>query len=182
MQEEEEKKSIIINISSRIIDLMGYLSIKPAELAREIGVSKGRVSNILTQKNNPDLEFCARILSKYRMFNFEWLVMGEGPMLKPLPFDKKLQPFDNFSQVQEEKANYFKQEQKQEQWISGTELYNVEKVLRDKIDTLEKRLKDREELITEMKYTITMQKEVIENLKENFSAKNSSTPTTTIKQ
>ena len=172
-------------LKSRLIQYIEYKGVSREKFFQSVGLS---LANFKGQalKSSLSTDSLIKILYLNKDLNAEWLLLEEGKMIKEqIPFDKKLQPFDNFSQVQEEKANYFKQEQKHEQQIArAVDINDIgkEMLLYDKIATLEQRLKDREELITEMRYTISMQKEVIESLRENFSAKNSSTPTTTIKQ
>lgn len=146
------------------------------ELSDATGIPKGRI-NAWEQRNSKpkvdDYNTLSTFFSKLREQKFS----NEN-----IPFDKFQVPFDKFSQMQEMKVNYLNKEQKQEQFIRVTELTTRENHLHEKIALLEQRLKDREELIAELRHNIAMQKEVIDTLKENFSPKNSSTPTTTIKK
>lgn len=164
----------------RLIQYIEYKGVSREKFFQSVGLSLANFKGKALE-SSLSTDSLIKILYLNKDLNAEWLLLEEGKMIKEeIPFDKKTLPFDKFSQVQENKANYLKQEQKQEQIARAIEIHDIGKtLLHDKIAMLEQRIKDREELITEMRYTISMQKEVIASLRDNFSAKNSSTPTTT---
>jgi transcriptional regulator with XRE-family HTH domain len=69
-------------MEERLQSLMGYLGLTGGKFAETIGVQKSSISHILSGRNKPSFEFISRILSTYREISPEWLILGEGEMLK----------------------------------------------------------------------------------------------------
>lgn len=57
------------------------------EFSNLIGVSKGRTSNIITGKNNPDYDYLMRIASNVEGVDMSWLLTGNETVKKSLPMD-----------------------------------------------------------------------------------------------
>jgi transcriptional regulator with XRE-family HTH domain len=66
----------------RIKKIMGYEGLKPGEFAEQIGINRSAMSHIMNKRNNPSLDVINRILSRYPYINSDWLLRGEGEMLK----------------------------------------------------------------------------------------------------
>jgi transcriptional regulator with XRE-family HTH domain len=67
------------DISARLESLMKELSIKPIELARSCGVSKGYVSMLLSGKTKIGYDFITGLYATYNV-NTNWLISGNGAM------------------------------------------------------------------------------------------------------
>jgi hypothetical protein len=76
------------NILERISLLAEYQGIKITSLEKKIGASKGVLSRAL--KNNTDIQsvWIIKIVENYPQINTNWLLTGEGPMLKDQSIDK----------------------------------------------------------------------------------------------
>jgi transcriptional regulator with XRE-family HTH domain len=53
-----------------------------AQLAEEIGVQPSGISHILSERNNPSLDFVIKMLEKYQFLSTDWLLFGKGTMYK----------------------------------------------------------------------------------------------------
>lgn len=69
-------------MKDRIREIIEYLEISQAEFALAIGVQRANVTHFVTGRNKPGLDIVQRILVKYPMLNAEWLILGNGEMLK----------------------------------------------------------------------------------------------------
>jgi transcriptional regulator with XRE-family HTH domain len=71
------------NISARLETLMKELNIKPIELARSCGVSKGYVSMLLSGKTKIGYDFMTGLYAAHNV-NTNWLISGNGKMFNEL--------------------------------------------------------------------------------------------------
>lgn len=72
---------------SKIIEYSGYTS---SEFADEIDVQRSSVSHVTSGRNKPSLEFIIKIKSRFPEILWDWLVNGDGEMLKSdLPAEEK---------------------------------------------------------------------------------------------
>lgn len=70
-------------IFERVIELAEYYGVsKPSEFAKKTGFSHQVATNYLKGKRNPTRESINTILVAFPEINGEWLLTGEGPMLK----------------------------------------------------------------------------------------------------
>ena len=68
----------LTNIKERISYYIGIKNITTSEFHKQTGVSYG----ILWQKSKMSEDNIVKILTTYRDININWLLLGEGPMLK----------------------------------------------------------------------------------------------------
>ncbi len=66
----------------RIQLIMKSRNISAAQFADEIGVQRSSVSHILTGRNNPSLDIILKILQRFPEINSEWILTGNGAMIK----------------------------------------------------------------------------------------------------
>jgi phage repressor protein C with HTH and peptisase S24 domain len=66
-------------MKERLIKFLSYLGIGQAKFAKNVGLSKGYVNNV---KDNITIESIKKILSVYPELNENWLLTGDGKMLK----------------------------------------------------------------------------------------------------
>lgn len=69
-------------MKERILKFLANENITATKFADEIGVQRSSVSHILSGRNNPSFEFIHKILARYKYLNADWLIMGNGSMIK----------------------------------------------------------------------------------------------------
>lgn len=67
----------------RLKELLDYHKLSPSKLADDISINRSRLSHILNGRNNPTLEVIQGILNKYNDINPDWLLFGQGSMIRP---------------------------------------------------------------------------------------------------
>jgi hypothetical protein len=67
------------NIKQRFILLLEYLKIGQGKFEKNCGMANGTINNIKDGISSPNLK---KILTTYPELNLEWLISGEGSMLK----------------------------------------------------------------------------------------------------
>lgn len=66
----------------RIEQIISVEGITSGEFAKEIGVQTSTVSHIITERNRPSLHVMRKILKRYPNINSDWLILGQGEMLR----------------------------------------------------------------------------------------------------
>jgi len=69
-------------MTDRILSIMKYFNLSPSDFAEEIGVQRSSISHLISGRNKPSLEFIQKILSRFPEINPEWMLNGNGEMLK----------------------------------------------------------------------------------------------------
>ncbi len=97
---EQEK-----GISERILQFINAKDISSGILADRIGVQRSSISHILSGRNKPSYDFLRKFLVAFPDVNAEWLLTGNGNMLKA-PVQKGLfgQTETVSENIQEEKV------------------------------------------------------------------------------
>lgn len=67
---------------SRIQKVIQLKKLTSSAFADQVGVPRSTISHILSGRNNPSLEFVQKVLDSFPEIRTEWLVRGEGHMLK----------------------------------------------------------------------------------------------------
>jgi len=67
-------------MKERLLEFLKRENKSSAQLAEEIGVQASGISNILSGRNNPSLDFVLKMLEKYQFLSTEWLLFGKGSM------------------------------------------------------------------------------------------------------
>ena len=71
------------DINERINAVIQHLNIRPAEFSSEIGINNNAtISRIAAGKVKPSYEILKKIFLRYPQINSNWLLTGEGSMLK----------------------------------------------------------------------------------------------------
>jgi len=82
-----------MSLNERISKVIEYSRLTPSEFADEVDVQRSSISHITSGRNKPSLEFIIKIKSRFPEILWDWLVTGEGEMLKSnLPEEKKEKP------------------------------------------------------------------------------------------
>ncbi|MCJ7932079.1 MAG: helix-turn-helix domain-containing protein [Chryseobacterium sp.] len=71
-----------MSLNERISKVIEYSHLTPSEFADEIDVQRSSISHITSGRNKPSLEFIIKIKSRFPELLWDWLVTGEGEMLK----------------------------------------------------------------------------------------------------
>lgn len=71
-----------MSLNERISKVIDYSKLTPSEFADEIDVQRSSISHITSGRNKPSLEFIIKIKSSFPEILWDWLVNGEGEMLK----------------------------------------------------------------------------------------------------
>lgn len=77
---------------NRIKQIMEYKQMSPTTFADTIQINRSSLTHIFSGRNQPSLDIAKKILNAFPEVNTDWLIMGEGTMLKSL---------ENAPQVQE---------------------------------------------------------------------------------
>lgn len=68
--------------------------ITSGDFAKEIGVQTSTLSHILNERNRPSLDVMRKILNRYQNINSDWLILGQGEMLRDKSHSKASNLFD----------------------------------------------------------------------------------------
>lgn len=71
-----------MSLNERISKVIKYSGFTPSEFADEIDVQRSSISHVTSGRNKPSLEFIIKIKSRFPEILWDWLVTGEGEMLK----------------------------------------------------------------------------------------------------
>ncbi|QOR74304.1 helix-turn-helix transcriptional regulator [Cruoricaptor ignavus] len=94
-----------MNINQRIEKIMQYSELSPTEFAEAVDVQRSSISHITSGRNKPSLEFITKIKARFPEIEWDWLINGEGDMLKKSEEDKPQKPAslpDLFSLIEDD--------------------------------------------------------------------------------
>lgn len=66
----------------RFQKIMEYAGVSPKRFAEILGIERSNVSHIMSGRNNPSLTVVQKILKNFPDISSDWLLFGEGNMLK----------------------------------------------------------------------------------------------------
>ncbi len=69
-------------MKERLEAILKNEKITPSKLADLIGVQRSGISHIMSGRNKPGLDFLSKLLIQFPHINGDWLITGNGPMLK----------------------------------------------------------------------------------------------------
>ena len=81
-------------MKERIQAIINREGITPSRFADIIGVQRSGISHILSGRNKPSLDFLNKVLIHYPYISGDWLITGQGEMLK---HSKEKRPFKQLS-------------------------------------------------------------------------------------
>ncbi|MEE4177248.1 MAG: helix-turn-helix transcriptional regulator [Bacteroides sp.] len=67
---------------ARIQKIIQLKKLTSSGFADKVGVPRSTISHILSGRNNPSLEFVQKVLDSFPEIRTEWLIRGDGHMLK----------------------------------------------------------------------------------------------------
>ncbi|MBN1115840.1 MAG: helix-turn-helix transcriptional regulator [Bacteroidales bacterium] len=69
-------------MEERLQKLLVHYKLTSAQLADSIDVQRSSISHILSGRNKPSYDFLLKIIQSFNDLNAEWLITGNGNMLK----------------------------------------------------------------------------------------------------
>jgi Predicted transcriptional regulator len=78
----QENTKEIYSINKRIFQTIEYLGKTRYKISQETGISEAILNNIDKNKNKASIDVVEKILNNYSAISSEWLVTGQGSMLK----------------------------------------------------------------------------------------------------
>ncbi len=70
-----------MKFSVQLQQIMSHFNLGTTELADKILVPKATISHLISERNNPSLEFITKLHTHFPSLNLEWLIYGKGPFL-----------------------------------------------------------------------------------------------------
>jgi transcriptional regulator with XRE-family HTH domain len=65
----------------RILEILKFKNLSPAQFADLIGVQRSGISHLISGRNKPSLDFLQKILKTFPEINTDWMLFGKGEML-----------------------------------------------------------------------------------------------------
>ena len=95
----------------RISELMSYKNMQAKTFAEATGISSASLSHILNGRNNPTLSTYKAILGAFPEISSDWLIFGDGPMVKGAQTEQNTDNIENQSDMPKQNAEQFVFEQ-----------------------------------------------------------------------
>lgn len=103
-----------MNLNERVSQIIEYSKLTASEFADEIDVQRSNISHITSGRNKPSLDFLIKIKSRFPELQWDWIITGEGEMLKTIPKEtpvsKPTGVPDLFSIINDENFGYTESE------------------------------------------------------------------------
>ena len=99
-------------IIERIYQLIDYKKDSVYKISKEIGVSNGYFSKTKAKNGSVGGDIIEKIVNYYTDVNVEWLITGEGPMLKQEQKSQTNTPDDKYLKLLEEHNKTLKEQLK----------------------------------------------------------------------
>lgn len=80
---------------SRIEKVIEMSNLNSGQFAIQIGVQNSTLSHILNSRNNPSLDVLKKILNRFPNISSDWLILGQGAMLREEKKSQRLSLFDD---------------------------------------------------------------------------------------
>lgn len=94
---------------NRIEKVIQYQNMTSGQFAAEIGVQNSTLSHILNNRNNPSLEVLKKILSRFPDISTDWLILGQGSMLRQEKQSQEPTLFDSLDENNSSSGSYSSQ-------------------------------------------------------------------------
>lgn len=154
-----------MDLKERISKVIAYSDFSLSEFADEVDVQRSSISHITSGRNKPSLDFVIKLKSRFPELEWEWLIEGQGEMLRKIISEKgpveKIKPTslpDLFSLINDESFGITESEDKIISDTSGESEITSQQQTNQKISDSQ-----RLEFIPEPK-----NQEVIENQQSNI--------------
>lgn len=128
-----------MNLNERISKIISYSELSSSEFADEIDVQRSNISHITSGRNKPSLDFLIKIKERFPELQWDWLIKGEGEMIKPaekeiIPEKQKPTPLpDLFSLIADENFGIAEKEIKVSKDITSESNISLQVPVQEKI-------------------------------------------------
>lgn len=126
-------------IIERIYQLIDYKKDSVYKISKEIGVSNGYFSKTKAKNGSVGGDIIEKIVNYYTDVNVEWLITGEGPMLKQEQKSQTNTPDDKYLKLLEEHNKTLKEQLKDKEAIIK-EKEEKEALYKERIQELQQRM------------------------------------------
>ena len=126
-------------IIERIYQLIDYKKDSVYKISLEIGVSNGYFSKTKAKKGSVGGDIIEKIVNYYTDVNVEWLITGEGPMLKQEQKSQTNTPDDKYLKLLEEHNKTLKDQLRDKEAIIK-EKEEKEALYKERIQELQQRM------------------------------------------
>ena len=126
-------------IIERIYQLIDYKKDSVYKISNEIGVSNGYFSKTKAKKGSVGGDIIEKIVNYYTDVNVEWLITGEGPMLKQEQKSQTNTPDDKYLKLLEEHNKTLKDQLRDKEAIIK-EKEEKEALYKERIQELQQRM------------------------------------------
>jgi transcriptional regulator with XRE-family HTH domain len=69
-------------MKDRLLKILKQYNLTSTRFADELGVQRSGISHILSGRNQPSYDFIVKLMKQYPEINPDWLIMGNGNMLR----------------------------------------------------------------------------------------------------
>ena len=128
-----------MSIIERIYQLIDYKKDSVYKISKEIGVSNGYFSKTKAKNGSVGGDIIEKIVNYYTDVNVEWLITGEGPMLKDEQKSQTNTPDDKYLQLLEEHNKTLKDQLRDKEAIIK-EKEEKEALYKERIQELQQRM------------------------------------------
>lgn len=111
----------------RLNTLLKYLKLTSSQFADEIGVQRSSVSHVMSGRNKPGFDFIRKIITKFPEISADWLITGDGEMLR----EKRIREYDMFESGEGKKQEPEKEHKVRESAVNNSILQDSENKTRE---------------------------------------------------
>lgn len=72
-----------MDLNQRFLAVMHHFHLNNGDFAQKLRISPGVISHISSGRNKPGLEITITLLQEFPEVSSDWLLLGEGSMLRP---------------------------------------------------------------------------------------------------
>jgi transcriptional regulator with XRE-family HTH domain len=91
-------------MKDRLLKIIKQYNLTSTRFADELGVQRSGISHILSGRNQPSFDFLVKLMTQYPEINPDWLIMGNGPMLRTAVKEKINREPGLFDQIETKKS------------------------------------------------------------------------------
>lgn len=90
-------------MKDRLLKIIKQYNLTSSRFADELGVQRSGISHILSGRNQPSFDFLVKLMKQYPEINPDWLIMGNGTMLRTAIKEKGNREPGLFDQIETKK-------------------------------------------------------------------------------
>jgi plasmid maintenance system antidote protein VapI len=86
-------------MKDRLLKIIKQYNLTSTRFADELGVQRSGISHILSGRNQPSYDFIVKLMKQYPEINPDWLIMGNGTMIRKEVNEQKGKVADLFDPI-----------------------------------------------------------------------------------